>query len=508
MTSTDFSALLSEHAQRATQTHLRELAANSPQRASAMALKVGDIYANFARQKYDDAAWQALIGLANTRQLPQAFATLFAGHTVNVSENRAALHTALRGALTDSASTVQAHAQSSDVRQQMNRLRQELVDSPVTDIINVGIGGSDLGPRLAVDALRDSADHRFRVHFLSNVDGHAAAHLLNTLDPAKTAAILVSKSFSTQETLLNGSVLKQWLGGPERLYVVSAKPDKAQSFGVPPARVLPMWDWVGGRYSLWSAVGFSIQLALGADNFDALLRGAADMDAHALNAPIEQNLPIRHALTAIWNTNALGAATQAILPYDDRLRLLPSYLQQLVMESLGKRVGASGDAIANRTVPVIWGGPGTDSQHSFFQALHQGTQTVPADFIGVIKPSHDYTDNHLALLSNLLAQTQALASGESSDDPHRHYPGDRPSTMFLLDQLTPRSFGALIAMYEHSVYAQAVLWGINAFDQWGVELGKKLANQLLPVLSQDASASHDDAVTAALLMQINAMRDR
>jgi glucose-6-phosphate isomerase len=344
-----------------------------------------------------------------------------------------------------------------------------------------------------------------RVHFVSNVDGAAMQRTLATLDPATTAGILISKTFGTQETLLNGTILRDWLGGSERLYAVSANPERAAAaFDIAAERVLPMWDWVGGRYSLWSAVGFPIALATGFDRFEALLAGAAEFDAHALNAPLDQNLAVRHALTAIWNRNALGHAAQGVMTYDQRLALLPAYLQQLVMESLGKSVKLDGSPVDADTVPVWWGGAGTDVQHSFFQALHQGTQIVPLDFVGTVRNDDPYAENHLALLSNLFAQSEALANGQRNDDPHRSYAGGRPSTMILLDSLTPRSLGMLIAMYEHSVYAQSVLWGINAFDQFGVELGKQLANGLLPALKGESEAF--DPVTKALLAELKARR--
>jgi glucose-6-phosphate isomerase len=415
----------------------------------------------------------------------------------------------LRSTHGDGDRVAEARRQAADARAGMARWIEDLDASDVTDIVNVGIGGSDLGPRLALEALRDVDRGRYRVHFLSNVDGSAAQHLLRRLDPARTAAILVSKSFGTQETLLNGEILRGWLGGAERLYAVSANVPKATALGIDAARVLPMWDWVGGRYSLWSAVGISVALAFGMDAFERMLAGAATIDAHVLQAPVAENLAVWHALTAVWNRNALGSATQAVLPYDDRLAKLPAYLQQLVMESLGKSVTPDGAPVGCATVPVVWGGPGTDSQHSFFQALHQGTDSAPADFIGVVRADHAYPDNHRALLANLLAQTEAFANGETSDDPQKTYPGWRPSTLLLLDALTPESFGALIALYEHSVYVQSVIWGINAFDQWGVELGKRLATQLLPALGDDEDglevAVHDP-VTRALLEQIRSRR--
>lgn len=498
---------LAAHAARLSDTRIADLIAADPARPRDFALRLGPLYANFSRQRFDRDALAALLALAERVRLPAAIRALFDGARVNVSEDRPALHTALRSDLGGSRIAREAHAQARAACERMATLIAGLEASDVTDIVNVGIGGSDLGPRLVVDALKDFHGGRFRIHFLTNVDGSAAQHLLRGLDPARTAAILVSKSFGTQETLLNGTILKDWFGGSgcpgERLYAVSANVAKAEGFGVDAARVLPMWDWVGGRYSLWSAVGFAIALAVGMGRFEELLAGAAEMDTHALNAPPSENLPVLHALTGVWNRSVLRLPTQAILPYDERLALLPAYLQQLVMESLGKSVRPDGAPAGVATVPVLWGGAGTNSQHSFFQALHQGTDTVPADFVGVVRPAHAFAENHRALLANLLAQAEALANGHAAEDPQKTYPGDRPSTLLLLDALTPRSLGALIALYEHSVYAQSVLWGINAFDQWGVELGKRIANDLLPALNGEA-AEVADPVTRALLAEIRA----
>ena len=493
--------VLQSHAQRLQGIPLPALLAADATRAEDFALRSGPLYFNFARQSYDREALQALLGLGTACDLPAAFRRLFDGAQVNVTEGRAALHTALRGNLSEAAIAREAYATASEVRLRMAGLVAELESSGITDIVSVGIGGSDLGPRMVAEALRVPSGARFRVHFLSNVDGAAAQRTLAPLDPRKTAAILISKTFGTQETLLNGSILRDWLGGSERLYAVSANPERAASaFEIAPERVLPMWDWVGGRYSLWSAVGFPIALAIGFDRFEALLAGASQFDAHTLQASLVDNIAIRHALTAIWNRNALGHAAHGVMTYDQRLALLPAYLQQLVMESLGKSVKLDGSPVDGETVPVWWGGAGTDVQHSFFQALHQGTGIVPLDFIGTVRNDDPYAENHLALMSNLLAQAEALGNGQASDDPHRAYAGGRPSTMILLDALTPQSLGGLIAMYEHSVYAQSVLWGINAFDQFGVELGKQLANGLMPALRGQVEAS--DPVTRALLAQI------
>ncbi|HET6395279.1 MAG TPA: glucose-6-phosphate isomerase [Pseudoxanthomonas sp.] len=493
--------LLQSHAARLARTGIAELLESEPERVDGHALQVGPLYATFARQRYDRQAWDALLALGRDRDLAGAFRRLFDGQAVNVTEGRAALHTALRGDLSQAAAAREAHRTASEVRQRMGRLVADLENCDVTDIVSVGIGGSDLGPRLVADALRGPLPGRFRVHFVSNVDGAAAQRALAPLDPARTAAVFISKTFGTQETLLNGAIVRDWLGGSGRIYAVSANPERAAAaFDIAPERVLPMWDWVGGRYSLWSAVGLPIALAIGFDRFGELLAGAAEFDRHALEAPLESNLAVRHGLTAVWNRNALGLASHAVLTYDQRLALLPAYLQQLVMESLGKRVTLDGAPVAADTVPVWWGGAGTDVQHSFFQALHQGTGIVPADFIGTVRNDDPYAENHDALLSNLLAQTEALANGQASDDPHRAYPGGRPSTTVLLDALTPRSLGALLAMYEHSVYVQSVVWGINAFDQFGVELGKQVANRLLPALRGQSRA--EDPVTAALIARL------
>lgn len=495
--------MLRSHASRLRGTSLGALLAGDPARADDFALREGPLYFNFARQSYDRQALDALQAMARSRAMAEAFRRLFDGEKVNVTEGRAALHTALRGDHSGAAIAREAYATASAVRERMAGLVSRLEASEITDIVSVGIGGSDLGPRLVVDALRDPAWGRFRVHFLSNVDGAAAQRTLAPLNPARTAAILISKTFGTQETLLNGGILRDWLGGSERLYAVSANPERAATaFDIAPERVLPMWDWVGGRYSLWSAVGLPIALAIGFERFEELLAGASEFDAHVLASPLETNISVRHALTAVWNRNALGHAAQGVMTYDQRLALLPAYLQQLVMESLGKSVKLDGSPVDGDTVPVWWGGAGTDVQHSFFQALHQGTGIVPLDLVGTIRNDDPYAENHLALMSNLFAQAEALANGQSSDDPHRAYAGGRPSTLILLDALTPRSLGGLIAMYEHSVYAQSVLWGINAFDQFGVELGKQLANGLMPALRGDAQAG--DPVTKVLLAELKA----
>ena len=497
---------LSRQAARLIERPLGAIIASDPRRSAAFSFRVGGLYANFSRQRFDREAMATLLELARAAGVPEALRALFEGEPVNRSEARPALHTALRGRLVDSTAATRAHAQALQAQAQVRQVLARLEASQVTDIVNIGIGGSDLGPRLAVEALADFSNGRFRCHFLNNADASSAHRLVQALNPAHTAVVLVSKSFGTQETLLNGAILKSWLGGDDRLFAVTANVGKAGAFGVAEANILPMWDWVGGRYSLWSAVGLVIALSIGFDNYRQLLEGAREMDVHVLEQPLETNLAAWHGLTAIWNRNALGLDTQAVLPYDDRLALLPAYLQQLVMESLGKSVRQDGTLVAVATVPVIWGGPGTSSQHSFFQALHQGTDTVPCDFIGVARPAHPYTGSHDALLSHLLAQSEAMANGASDPDPQKSYPGNRPSTLLLLDELTPRSLGMLIALYEHSVFVQSVVWGINAFDQWGVELGKQIASALLPAVAAGTTTGVTDAITRTLLAEIQSKR--
>jgi len=495
------------HAVRLADLRVSELV-RDPRRLAVSSLRVGPLYANFARQRLDAEAVAALLDLAQERGVEGAIADLFDGAPVNRSEGRPALHTALRGCFSETETVRRAHRLATATRERMAALIAELESSDITDIVNVGIGGSDLGPRLARDALRDHDTGRFRIHFLSNVDGNAAMHLLRDLDPRRTAAVLVSKSFGTQETLLNGKVLREFLGSSERLYAVSARPDAAAAhFGIAEERVLPIWDWVGGRYSLWSAVGFVIAAAIGIDNFEKMLKGAALMDEHVRHASLRDNLAVRHGLAAVWNRNALGLDSHAVLAYDDRLARLPAYLQQLMMESLGKSVRQDGSRVDAGTGAVIWGGAGTDVQHSFFQSLHQGTDTVSMDLIGVVRAPNAIAEQRTHLLSNLLAQAEAFANGADDADPHKVYPGNRPSTLLLLDELTPEAFGSLIALYEHSVYVQATLWGINPFDQWGVELGKRVAASLQPALDgSDADARVQDPVTRMLIEEIRSRR--
>jgi len=534
-------ARLAVEAARLGKSHLRTLLA-APERSRNFSRRAGPLLLDFSRQKLDDAALAALGEIAEAMQWSSARDAMFRGDPINASEQRPALHTALRAA--ESRLPMQAPrsvlAEIAATHERMAALVETIhgaagggfdIAGGITDVVNLGIGGSDLGPRLAVEALREFDVGKVRCHFLPNVDGHRTAELMRRLDPKRTLVLLVSKSFTTQETLLNGRVLRDWLaaayGGDQaaadrHLVAVSANVEAARAFGIPPARVLPMWDFVGGRYSVWSAAGLVLALAIGMHGFRAFLRGAAAIDDHFRTAPWRDNLPVLLALIGVWNRNALGFPSAAVIPYHDDLRELPAFLQQLEMESLGKSVTAEGKPVAQSTVPVIWGNVGTNAQHAFFQALHQGTDVVPVDFIAAIKPAHELKANHDALLANMLAQGAAFALGKTFEEAlaestsgtdaerrvlaaQRTFPGDRPSTTMLLDALNPESLGALLALHEHKVFVQSVLWDINAFDQWGVELGKSLAKNIEPALAAGGDTSAFDSATRGL---IDAIRDR
>ncbi len=525
---------LAAHAARLAGARIVELFDRDDDRIGHFTARLGPLYLDTSKQLIDADTWQALLAFAGDRQVEPARDAMFAGEVVNRSEGRAVLHAALRGSGSPAAAI---RAEIDATLGRMARLAHSLRESsqdlglpPITDVISVGIGGSDFGPRLACQALADERTGGPRVHFLANVDGGRTARLCATLDPASTAVIIISKSFGTQETLLNGRVLRDWLTtalGPEqaaaRLFAVTANTKAAQQFDIDAGRVLPMWDFVGGRYSLWSAVGLPVAIAIGMDGFRELLAGAQAMDEHFLSAPLADNLPVRLALTGFWNRDFLGHGTLCVVPYDDRLEAMPGFLQQLEMESNGKRVGVDGEPVVLPTAPVIWGSVGSNAQHAYFQALHQGCDIVPVDFIGVIRPDHDLADNHRALLANLFAQSAALMLGKDqeqafaelagiTDDRARRelaaqktFPGNRPSTTILLDTLTPHTLGMLLALYEHKVFVQSVLWGINAFDQWGVELGKTLAARIEPALAgESAGRTGLDPSTHALLARVDA----
>ncbi len=450
---------LAAYAEASRDAHLRELFANDPQRASQLVVEAAGVRFDYSRQRLGAMTLRLLAHLADERGFGEWREALLSGKPVNNTENRAAWHTALRAA--------NAPHEVSETLERMRALAARLrAERRFKRVVNLGTGGSDLGPRLLADAL---ADGTIDVRFAANVDPRDLERALDGANPGETLVIIASKTFTTQETMANAERARQW--GARHFYAVSANLEAAKRFGA--TEVLPMWDWVGGRYSVWSAVGFAAMCALGPQAFDDFLAGGREVDEHFARAPVEKNIPALLALIGVWNTNFHGCATHAVLPYANALRLFPAYLQQLEMESNGKRVDRAGRAVDYATAPVLWGAEGTVSQHSFHQLLHQGTQVVPCDFIDLGLEAN--------LSANARAQADALAFG--TDDPklppHRQYPGNRSSSMLFLDGCTARNLGRLIALYEHKVFVQGVIWNINSYDQWGVELGKEMAKKLL-----------------------------
>lgn len=497
---------------------IAELYRQQPTRPEQLRARCGELLLDYGKNRIDAEVLESLLALAEQSPLAEQRRRLFAGEPINTTEQRAVLHTALRAAPgdpVDPAIAAEVAAQLAAVERVSGQLRsgEWRGDSgkPITDIINIGIGGSDLGPKMVCAALAEYCQPGLSLHFISNVDGAEILELLKRLDPETTVVAIASKTFTTQETLLNAKTAQDWyrdrlgLSQPQRsrhFLALTANPAEAIRYGIPTEQVLEFAEWVGGRYSLWSAIGLSIAVAIGFAQFKALLAGAREMDQHFCTAPLAANMPVLMALVGLWESNFQQSASYAVIPYCERLGLLPAYLQQLDMESNGKSCQLDGAAVDYRTGPVLWGQTGTNGQHAFFQLLHQGSQTVPVDFIAAINDPLSNAEHHRVLLGNMLAQSAALMSGQPAPDgqPHRYYPGNRPSNTLLLDQLTPHNLGALIALYEHKVFVQGVLWNINSFDQWGVELGKKMANQLL------AGESSSDPATAALSAELAARR--
>ena len=495
---------LRAHQRRLRNVHMRDLFAADPQRAQRHALEAGPLFIDYAKHRITAETMTLLLQLAHARDVAGWRTRMLAGEAINASENRAVLHAALRGGGTPAAQA-EARATLAQMRTLDTAVRsgtwRGVTGKPFTDIIHIGIGGSDLGPRLAVHALtgRPAATNAPRVHFAANVDPHELDDVLHLCDPASTLVIVISKSFGTAETLLNAQHARDWLCAgvgsdvSAHLAAVTNNTAAALQFGVAPDQVLAMPEWTGGRFSLWSSAGLSILLSLGSKTFDALLAGAADIDRHFAETPFERNAPVLMALLSVWYGNFWGAQTHAVLPYSKRLALLPDYLQQLEMESNGKRLDRQGQAVTHTTAPVIFGGVGVNSQHSFHQLLHQGTHLVPSDFV-VLAPGSDARSHMLAI--NAVAQTAALMQGDPAD-PHGT-PGNQPSTTILLPALNARTLGALLALYEHKVFAEGVLWNINSFDQPGVELGKRIASALLPAAEEDAPHALDSSTRALI----------
>ena len=471
-----------------------------PDRASRYRLSAAGLYLDYSRNLVSDEILAGLLALAENSPLAGHRESMFRGEAINASERRPVLHTALRAAAEELEADGLGEL-AGEIESQLGRIKAisasiragqwpGATGKPIRDVVNLGIGGSDLGPKLACEALKEYAHKEIRCHFLSNVDGEPIRSTLAGLDPETTLVIVSSKSFTTSETLLNAHTAAAWFRerlGLENPFAsphfigVTAAPGKAMQAGIPRGQLLEFGEWVGGRYSLWSSIGLSIAIRIGFGHFSAMLAGARNMDRHFRTAPAARNMPVIMALLGVWYASFLKAESQAVIPYCERLGQLPAYLQQLDMESNGKSVTFAGEAVAGATGPIVWGQTGTNGQHSFFQLLHQGTHRVPVDFIGVAEDRLSAPRHHRALLANLVAQSAALMMGRQSAGlpPWRGHAGNRPSNVLLLESLTPESFGALIALYEHKVFVQGSLWRINSFDQWGVELGKQLANALL-----------------------------
>jgi glucose-6-phosphate isomerase len=511
-------------------THLRQLFAADAGRGERLVIDACGLHVDYSKQRITDETLSLLIGLAEACGLRQRIDAMFSGEKINSTEHRAVLHVALRAPrgekiLCDGRDVVP------DVHEVLGRMvafSQQIrggtwkghTGKPIRAVVNVGIGGSDLGPVMAYEALRHVADRQLTFRFVSNVDGTDFVEATRDLDPAETLFVISSKTFTTQETMANARSAREWLlaklGDPaavaRHFVAVSTNAAEVSAFGIDTANMFGFWDWVGGRYSMDSAIGLSTMLAIGPEAFTELLAGFHAMDTHFRTAPFARNLPVLHGLLAVWNTTFLGAHTIAVLPYDQYLKRFPAYLQQLTMESNGKRVTLDGRVIDDyQTSPIFWGEPGTNGQHSFYQLIHQGTRMIPCDFLGFARSDNPIGRHHDLLMSNVFAQAEALAFGKTADEvraegvaeslvPHKTFPGNRPSTTILAERLTPRVLGSLVALYEHSVFTQGCIWDVNPFDQWGVELGKVLANRIIPELESkaDPSLGHDSSTNALI----------
>ncbi len=505
------------YAEHGAKLDVRTALRDDAQRVTKLSQAAPHIFADLSKNHLDDSSQALLMQLARECGVEQQRDAMLRGDAINNTENRAVLHTLLRqkqapvqsniaGEATENVANAsklnEVHTTLSAMLAYAERVRS---DAQITDVVNIGIGGSDLGPQMAVLALQGFATTGKRFHFVSNVDGHELSTTLQQLRPQSTLFIIASKTFNTIETMTNARSAKAWFvaqGGTDtarHFAALTTNVPAAHAFGI--TTTFGFWDWVGGRYSLWSAIGLPIAIAIGAEGFRQMLSGAADMDAHFASAPLEQNLPVRLGLLDVWQRNFQGYTSRCVAPYHSALRRLPAYLQQLEMESNGKRVDKDGKALSYATSPVIWGEPGTNGQHAFFQMLHQGTDVIPVEFIAVKTPTHRLASHHELLLANALAQAQAFLQGKFDEGGHKHFPGNRPSTFFVLDALTPTSFGALIALYEHRVFVSGAVWGINSFDQFGVELGKVLATDIAKRMAT-GDVQGLDASTAALLQRL------
>jgi len=538
LTQTDeWKALLAHH--RAVRNlHLRDLFADDPARAQRFSIEAADLFLDFSKNRITDETVSLLIALARRSGLAERIEAMFRGDKINVTEDRAVLHIALRAprherSVVDGTDVVPGvHVVLDKMRDFTRRIRsgewKGYTGQPITNIVNIGIGGSDLGPAMCYHALRDYSDRRLEVRFVSNVDGTDMWEATHDLDAAQTLFIVASKTFTTSETMTNAETARDWLvreiGSADAVrnhfVAVSTNAEKVTAFGIDTANMFGFWDWVGGRYSVDSAIGLSLMTAIGPDHFDEFLAGFRAIDEHFAHTPFERNVPVLLGLLGIWYGNFFGAQTHAVLPYSQYLSMLPAYLQQLDMESNGKSVDRSGRAVTTQTGPIVWGTSGTNGQHAYYQLIHQGTKLIPADFIGFCEPNHDVGRHHDLLMANYFAQTEALAFGRTKHDviadkvpkaqvPHRVFAGNHPTNTILAPKLTPHVLGQLIALYEHKVFTQGVIWDINSFDQWGVELGKVLATRIEPELTAaESPVLHHDSSTNALLRRYRDTRER
>jgi glucose-6-phosphate isomerase len=528
---------LKAHYKKVSQMHLRELFAEDAKRGQQMAVDAVGLYLDYSKNRITDETLKLLVQLADESGLRARIDAMFSGEKINITEKRAVLHVALRAPkdasiLVDGENVVpEVHAVLDKMTGFANRLRsgewKGHTGKRVRNVINIGIGGSDLGPVMAYEALRHYTDREMTFRFVSNVDGTDFAEAVRDLDPAETLFIVSSKTFTTLETMTNAHSARDWslagLGGDEKsvakhFVAVSTNAAEVAKFGIDTANMFGFWDWVGGRYSMDSAIGLSTMIAAGPDNFRSMLDGFHKMDEHFRTTPFEKNLPVLMGLIALWYNDFFGAQTVAVLPYEQYLKRFPAYLQQLTMESNGKHVTLEGKPVAHDTGPIYWGEPGTNGQHSFYQLIHQGTRLIPCDFIAFAKPLNPLGRQHDMLLANVFAQTEALAFGKTREQvkaegtpdwlvPHRVFEGNRPSNTILAESLTPETLGKLVALYEHSVFTQGVIWNIDSFDQWGVELGKVLAQRIIPELeSTTGPGLNHDSSTNTLIQLYRKMK--
>lgn len=527
--------VLQEHLQQATGWQLRDLFAQSPTRFPDMTVSAAGLFLDYSKNRITSATLPLLCDLARERKLEDQRNAMLSGETFNNTEQRAVLHTALRAPR-----TLKLKVDGQDVAQDVHAVLDRMAafvkrvhsgnwggytGKAITDVVNIGIGGSDLGPKMVCLALRQFARPGMRMHFVSNVDGHDMDATLKQVNPETTLFVVASKTFTTMETMLNANTARTWFlrhgkeaDLPKHFVAVSTNTDGVKAFGIDPANMFPFWDWVGGRYSVWSAIGLPVALAVGYEHFAAFLAGAHAMDEHFRTAPLEANMPVIMGLIGLWNRNFLGFSSLSIAPYHHDLSRFSAYLQQLVMESNGKTVMKNGAPMGVATCPVLWGDIGTNGQHAYFQLLHQGSDVIPIDFIAALKAGHTLPGHQDALLANCFAQAEAFMRGKTADEvradlraqkmsdadierlvPHRTFPGNRPSNMILMEELTPATLGALIALYEHITFVQGVLWGVNSFDQWGVELGKVLAQNIQQELTDKAMPERHDSSTNGLI---------